>query len=77
MTTKKYLFASKNRYAFHGVEQDKASSLVAVRGNWVLREHRGSWGNSITICEGERICYVGDVMNDKISYARILDNCPR
>ena len=62
----------------HGraLEHDKASSLVALKGNWIVYSEKNYKGDSIIICEGERICNVGKAMNDRISSAKYFETCP-
>ena len=82
------LYENKKKFKFMGIltedvskfdesylDNDKASSLWAIKGNWELfdTDNYGK-GKSIKICEGHTINDLDD-MNDKISSAKVVEDC--
>ena len=64
------------KFGGSSVENDKASSLWAIKGNWELfdKDKYGvdSGKKSLKICEGQTIKYIGKEFNDKITSARVM-----
>ena len=65
-----------DKFGGSSVENDKASSLWAIKGNWELFDRDNydvkSGEKSLKICEGQTITNIGKEFNDKITSARVM-----